>query len=165
MTTREPPVIRRIVTGHDADGKAVVWLDGPATNHKFPVDKVSSTLMWVTDATPAEYLGNGDEGARILGTAPPAGGSRFCVMEFAPGTEAHGLHRTDSIDYVICLAGEIRMDLDEGTVTMQAGDIMIQRGTNHVWYNSGSVTARLAIVLIDGTPKRAGSVSGTVNAR
>jgi quercetin dioxygenase-like cupin family protein len=159
------PHIRRVVTGHDAAGRATIWRDGPATNHKFPVAGVASTLMWVTDATPADFMGERDEGERILGTAPPAGGTRFCVMEFAPGNAVHGQHRTDSIDYVICVSGEIGMDLDDETVTLRAGDVMIQRGTDHVWVNRGSVPARLAIVLIDGAPKRAGSVGGTANAR
>lgn len=162
---REAPSIRRIVTGHDAAGRAVIWRDGEATNHKFPGEKVSSTLIWVTDAAPADYLTQTDAGDRVLGTAPPASGTRFTVMEFQPGHAVHGMHRTDTVDYVICLAGEIEMDLDEGTVTMRAGDIMVQRGTNHVWANRGTVPARLAVVLVDGAPKRSGSVAGTANAR
>jgi quercetin dioxygenase-like cupin family protein len=162
---RKGPYIRRIVTGHDAAGKAVVWRDGLAGNHKFPDESVSSTLMWVTDETPADLLGEDDAGERIIGTAPPAGGTRFTVMEIAPGNTLHGLHRTDTIDYVICIAGEIAMRLDDSTVTMKAGDIMIQRGTNHGWINPGTVPARIAVVLIDGKPKRAGSVTGSRNAR
>jgi uncharacterized cupin superfamily protein len=77
----------------------------------------------------------------------------------------HGLHRTDTVDYVICIAGEIDMDLDDSTVTMRAGDVMVQLGTNHAWANRGTVPARVAFVLVDGTPKRAGSVTGAQNAR
>ena len=164
--TRKPPRVRRIVTGHDAAGKAVVWLDGEATNHKYPDDKVSSTMVWSTDATPTSFLGDADEGNRMLGTNPPPGGSRFTVMEFQPGNELHGLHRTDTVDYVICISGEMTMVLDDGvTVTMHPGDIMIQRGANHGWVNKGSAPCRLAVVLLDGTPKRAGSISGAGNAR
>jgi quercetin dioxygenase-like cupin family protein len=163
--SRNPPRIRRIVTGHDANGKTLVLRDSDATNHKYPDAKVSSTLIWVTDAAPAEFLGDEDAGDRILGTAPPEGGTRFCVMEFEPGNAVHGLHRTDTVDYVICLAGAIDMDLDEGTVTLCTGDIMVQRGTNHAWVNRGSAPARLAVVLIDGKPKRPGSIGGTANAR
>jgi len=162
---RRGPSIRRIVTGHDAQGKAVVWLDGPAANHKFPDEKVSSTLMWATEETPAPLLGATDAGNLILGTSPPLGGTRFTVMEIAPGNSLHGLHRTDTIDYVICIAGEIAMRLDDSTVTMKADDIMIQRGTNHGWINPGTVPARIAVILVDGKPKRAGSVSGSGNAR
>ena len=163
--TRNPPHIRRVVTGHGADGKAVVWRDGDAGNHKYPGEKVSSTLIWATDAAPAEFLGEADAGERLLGTAPLDGGTRFCVMEFQPGNESHGMHRTDTVDYVICLAGEIDMDLDEGTVTLRAGDVMVQRGTNHAWINRGTAPARLAVVLVDGGPKRAGSVGGAATAR
>ena len=162
---REAPRIRRIVTGHDAEGRAVLWRDGAATNHKFPGGKVSSTLMWVTDAAPADLLTDTDAGDRVLGTAPPPGGTRFTVMEFQPGHAVHGMHRTDTVDYVVCLSGEIDMDLDEGSVTMRAGDIMVQRGTNHAWVNRGTVPARLAVVLVDGGPKRPGSVAGAANAR
>ena len=72
---RQGPHIRRIVTGHDASGKSVVWLDGPATNHKFPDEKLSATLMWVTDRLPADYSDGEDTGKRITGTAPPPGGT------------------------------------------------------------------------------------------
>ena len=162
---RIPPHIRRVLTGHDAAGRAVVWRDGAATNHKYPGEKVSSTLIWVTDQAPTAFLADEDAGERIVGTAPPPGGTRFCIMEFEPGNEVHGMHRTDTTDYVICLAGEIDMDLDEGTVTLRSGDVMVQRGTNHVWVNRSSATARLAVVLIDGQPKRPGSIGGAANAR
>ena len=162
---RAGPSIRRIVTTHDADGKAVVWIDTPAGNHRFPDEKVSSTLMWVTDGTPADFTREEDAGQRVLGTPPPAGGTRFTVLEIQPGNTVHGLHRTDTIDYVICISGSIDMDLDDSTVTMKAGDVMVQRGTFHGWVNRGKETAKIAVVLVDGTPKRPGSVSGKQAAR
>ena len=165
MTERVLPKFRRVVTSHDAAGKAVVWIDGDATNHKFPSDKISSTMMWSTDATPTQIFGGEDEGARILGSAPPAGGSRFTMMEFQPGNAGH-LHRTDTVDYVICIAGEIDMVLDDAqSVTLRAGDVAIQRGTNHAWINRGDKPCRLAVVLVDAAPKREGSISGLVSAR
>ena len=162
---RKAPQIRRIVTRHDAGGKSVVWLDGPATNHKYPDGKISSTLMWATSETPADFIAGEDAGNRILGTAPPAGGTRFTVMEIQPGNAAHGLHRTDTIDYVICISGEIDMDMEDSKVTLRAGDILVQLGTNHGWVNRGAVPCRMAVVLVDGKPKRPGSVSGTQGAR
>jgi quercetin dioxygenase-like cupin family protein len=162
---RKAPHIRRIVTGHDKAGKAVVWIDAPAANHKFPDESVTSTLVWVTDETPADFTSDEDAGNRILGTAPPAGGTRFAVIEFQPGNKSHGLHRTDTVDYVICISGEIDMEMDDSTVKMKAGDVMIQRGTNHAWVNRGKQPARVAFVLVDGKPKRAGSVSGATSAR
>ena len=165
MTERTPPKFRRVVTKHDADGKAVVWIDGDATNHKFPSEKISSTLMWSTDATPTQILGGDDEGARILGTTPPLGGSRFTMMEFQPGNAGH-MHRTDTVDYVICIAGEIDMLLDDAqSVTLRAGDVLIQRGTNHAWLNRSDKPCRLAVVLLDASPKREGSISGLTSAR
>lgn len=163
---RQGPVFRRIVTGHDAGGTPVIWLDVPAENHKFPDEKVSSTLMWSTDRSPTGFSGSEDEGARILGSAPPAGGSRFTMMEFLPGNAVHGVHRTDTVDYVICIAGEIDMFLDETRfVTLRPGDVLIQRGTYHAWANRGTVPCRLAVVLLDAVPKREGSVAGAVSAR
>jgi quercetin dioxygenase-like cupin family protein len=165
MTERAPPKFRRVVTKHDANGKAVVWIDGDASNHKFPSEKISSTLMWSTDATPTQALSDDDEGARILGTTPPLGGSRFTMMEFQPGNAGH-LHRTDTVDYVICISGEIDMALDDAqSVTLRAGDVLIQRGTNHAWVNRSDKPCRLAVVLIDALPKREGSISGLVSAR
>ena len=106
-----------------------------------------------------------DMGARIIGTAPPARGTRFAVIDFPPGNKPF-MHRTESVDYVICLEGEIEMDMDESTVRMKAGDIMIQRGTNHAWANRGSTKARLAFVLIDAKPLGLGhAIAGSENAR
>jgi naringenin degradation protein FdeH len=148
------PKIRRVITGHDSKNVAKVIIDGPASNTKTPRDGVSSTLMWSTDAMPADIaIGEGaeDMGARILGTAPPENGSRFIVMEFAPGI-ASEMHRTETIDYIVMLSGEIDMDMDQSTVTLKAGDIMVQRGTNHAWVNRSKEPARLAIVLLDAKP-------------
>lgn len=162
---RSAPKFRRVVTGHDADGKSVIWIDGDATNHKFPSGKISSTLMWSTDRCPTEIHGSEDEGARILGSAPPPNGSRFTMMEFAPGNEGH-LHQTDTIDYVICISGEIDMFVDDAQfVTLRAGDVLIQRGTNHAWVNRSDKPCRLAVILLDALPKRPGSISAMVSAR
>ena len=146
--------IRRVITGHDGKNVAKVIYEGPAANTKTPRQGVASTLMWCTDAMPADIgVGEGaeDMGARILGTPPPENGSRFIVMEFAPGI-ASDMHRTETIDYIVVLSGEIDMDMDESSVKLRAGDVMIQRGTNHAWINRGTEPARLAIVLLDAKP-------------
>jgi quercetin dioxygenase-like cupin family protein len=146
--------LRRVVTGHDANGKAFVWKDGQPPRQFSGADKVVATLVWATDATPFDYRGDEDMGERRLGIAPPAGGTRFSVVEIQPGNAPY-LHRTDSIDYVICLQGEIEMQLDgAASVRLAAGDVLVQRGTNHAWVNRGPGVCRLAVVLIDGTPKR-----------
>lgn len=162
---RAAPNIRRVVTGHDAHGKPTIWIDGNATNHKFPNEKITSTLMWSTDCSPTRIFGDEDEGGRILGSAPPLNGSRFTMMEFLPGNEAT-LHQTDTIDYVICISGEIDMFLDSSrSITLRAGDVLIQRGTLHAWANRSDKPCRLAVVLLDALPKRDGSISGLVSAR
>ena len=146
--------IRRVITGHDDNNVAKVILEGPATNTKTPREGVASTLMWCSDVMPADIsIGEKveDLGGRILGTAPPENGSRFIVMEFAPGVVSE-MHRTETIDYIVMLEGEIDMEMDDSTVKLRAGDIMVQRGTNHAWVNRSKAPARMAIVLLDARP-------------
>jgi quercetin dioxygenase-like cupin family protein len=162
------PPLRRIVTGHDAKGVAKVLLDGMPDNRKFSPTGNVSTLIWSTAECPADIaVGEDveDYGSRILGTAPPAHGTRFAVIDF-PAHSAGAVHRTDSLDYVIVLWGEIDMQMDRSVVTMKAGDVMVQRGTNHGWTNRTDRTARLAFVLMDAKPIGIGhAVSGGHNAR
>lgn len=169
MTETKPdyPAIRRIVTGHEGE-VAKVLIDAPASNAKYPSPGTVSTLIWSTDSAPAKIPAGTDVedmGARIIGTAPPAKGSRFAVIDFPPGNKPH-MHRTETVDYVIVLEGEIEMDMDESTVKMKAGDIMVQRGTNHAWANRSNTRARVAFVLLDAEPIGIGKpVQGTANAR
>lgn len=156
--------VRRIVTTHDENNKAVVWMDGPAENAKYPNDTIISTLLWSTDGTPADFMDEFDGGSRILGTAPPANGTRFIMFEVLPGGKGK-FHHTDSLDYVIGVTGEMTMLLDDSEVVLRPGDVVIQRGTNHGWINRSNETARVAIVLIDGQPKRIDSVSGVHTAK
>ncbi len=156
MAPANPPhtPIRRVVTGHDANNVAKVIIDGPATNRRESRPGSRSTLLWSTDGTPADIsVGEDieDMGARMLGTAPPANGTRFTINEILP--HRHGrMHRTETVDYAIILSGEIDMDMDDSTVKLKAGDVVIQRGTNHAWVNRGSETARIAFILIDAKP-------------
>jgi quercetin dioxygenase-like cupin family protein len=160
------PPIRRVVTGH-AGEVAKVMIDAAASNAKFPAPGAVSTMIWCTDSSPAAMPAGKDfedMGARILGTAPPAQGTRFAVIDFPPGNKPH-MHRTETIDYVIVLEGEIEMDMDNSTVKLKAGDVMVQRGTNHAWANRSNARARVAFVLIDGEPLGIGApVVGTRNA-
>lgn len=156
MTADTPtlPPLRRIVTGHDGSNVAGVILDGPATNARHSPSGNVSTLIWCTEGAPADIsVGEDieDLGARRLGTAPPRHGTRFAVIDFPPGSKP-AMHRTETVDYVICLSGEIDMDMDGSTVKMRAGDVMVQRGTHHAWANRGTEPARLAFVLIDAKP-------------
>jgi len=160
--------IRRAVTGHGTDRIAKVLIDGVARNVKSSRPTTTSTLIWSTDGTPAEItVGEHveDMGARKLGTQPPQNGTRFIVMEFLPGSEGE-MHRTETIDYIAVLEGEIEMDMDASTLKLQAGDVMVQRGTNHAWVNRGKERARLAFVLIDAKPLGIGKpILGSANAR
>lgn len=168
MSEATYPPVRRVVTGHDSDHVAKVLLDGPATNAKRPSPGLVSTLIWSTDATPGPLpIGEDieDHGARILGTAPPKNGTRFAVIDFPPGNHPH-MHRTETIDYVIVIEGEIDMEMDNSTVSLKQGDVMVQRGTNHAWVNRSGARARVAFVLIDAEPLGIGQpVVGTANAR
>jgi quercetin dioxygenase-like cupin family protein len=148
------PFIRRVITGHDATDTAKVLIDAPATNEKYPDAGMISTLIWATDQMPADIaIGESPEdmGNRILGSAPPVNGTRFCVIDFPPGNKAV-THRTETLDYVIVLEGEIEMDMDDSTVKLKAGEILIQRGTNHTWMNRSNARARIAVVLVDAQP-------------
>ena len=160
---------RRVVTGH-VNGKAVVVLDGPAPNRKVrQASGLVSTLLWATDESPADISGTADRAAREIGVPPPPSGSIFRIVDFPPengtrsrdailaemGVGDHGgarhpaMHRTRSVDYAIVLEGEIDMLLDQDEVHLQAGDVLVQQGTNHAWVNRGAGPCRIAFVLID----------------
>jgi naringenin degradation protein FdeH len=168
--------VRRVVTGHDRDGKAIVLNDGPAPNVRLRSSGILSTLAWVTDETPADISGAADRADRDSGVAPPPMGSILRIVDFPPissvppldhasVTREMGLsasagadgapprhaftHRTRSIDYAIVLEGEIDMLLDDSEVHLRAGDVLVQQGTNHAWVNNGTATCRIAFVLID----------------
>ncbi|MGE0628676.1 MAG: cupin domain-containing protein [Hyphomicrobiaceae bacterium] len=148
--------VRRVVTGHDKANKAKVIIDAAADNIKSSNPAFASIAIWASDTMPIEIpVGEADEiedcGRRKLPTQPPPLGTRFIVMEFDPGSDG-AMHRTETIDYIACLEGEIDMDMDDSTVTLRAGDVMVQRGTNHAWVNRSTARARLAIVLVDAQP-------------
>jgi quercetin dioxygenase-like cupin family protein len=169
MTEDKPALapIRRVVTGHDADRVAKVMIDAPAANRKYPRPGAVATLVWATDSMPADIaVGESfeDMGARVLGTAPPPNGTRFTVNDIPPGASG-AMHRTETLDYVIVLSGELDMEMDDSTVTLKAGDVMVQRGTHHAWVNRGTGYARVAFVLIDAKPLGIGHpVTGLTSA-
>ncbi len=154
MEPANHPPIRRVVTGHDSNSVAKVLIDAPATNSRSPAPGFVSTLIWCSDRTPADIsVGESieDMGARVLGSPPPPNGTRFAVIDFPPGNKAV-MHRTETLDYVLVLSGEIEMDMDDSTVKLKAGDVMVQRGTHHAWLNRSNAPARVAFVLIDAEP-------------
>ena len=149
-----PLEIRRVVTGHDATGKAVVKVDEPMKHGFTSRPGALACNVWTTDRSPASNDGDADEGLRKVGMTVK-GGTIFRVIEFAPGVEARN-HRTDSIDYIVVMSGEIDMELDDSVVHLRAGDVMVQRGTIHNWVNRGSAPCTLAVVLVDAKPAEAG---------
>jgi len=175
--------VRRVVTGHDAQGRAVVIFDGPAPFvHVNALDpEWYSTDIWRTNATPATIMATAEE--PTLGPRrqmPERNGTVLRINHYPPEAEAvrrmsvaesrkafaalgneaassfgkggrHPLmHRTETIDYAIVLAGEITMVLDDSEVALKAGDIVIQCGTNHAWSNRSPAPCVIAFVLIDG---------------
>ena len=147
--------VRRVVTGHDGSGRAVVKIDEVSKNIVSNRPGASACVVWTTDTIPAGNSGDFDGAARKLGTTLP-GGTVFRVIEFSPGV-APRVHRTDSIDYAVVLSGEIDMELEKGTeVHLAAGDVLVQRGTVHNWINRGKVPCVIAFVLVDAKPAAAG---------
>jgi quercetin dioxygenase-like cupin family protein len=173
----EHPKVRRVVTGHDAEGRARVVDEGT-------VAAITSDLMpgcaayrlWARDERPTFP----DDGAPRPAEAwyPPRNGSRFMINTIPPGELVPppdldvpaalaeleqrmpgamarmepgppGMHRTDSIDYVLVVTGEITLELDDGEQTvLRAGDVVVQNGTRHAWHNHGTEPCTLVGVAI-----------------
>jgi mannose-6-phosphate isomerase-like protein (cupin superfamily) len=173
-----PKQIRRVVTGHDAAGRSIFIADSP-TPHVFSRTKGSAIVheVWETARTPADNRGNDDAIRRGHRLAPPKNGTVFRVIEYPPDAErlaaiAHedtlpddgsgraaasdrnnprhpGFHKTATVDYAIVLSGEIFALMDDGEVLLRAGDVLVQRGTNHAWSNRTGENAIVAFVLVD----------------
>ena len=139
--------IRRIVTSHAPDGKAIVGVDKITNNVQQLRSGNFETLLWVTDETPADI--NGEDPTEVpRDIEPPETGSIFRILELVPGKEAY-MHRTNTIDYAICMSGKCEMLLDEGNkVSFNAGDVMVQRATMHGWANPFSEPCQIAVILI-----------------
>ncbi|MBB44088.1 MAG: hypothetical protein CMM44_10035 [Rhodospirillaceae bacterium] len=191
MDTKKPVGIRRIVTGHDDDGKAIIIADGPTPGVKTTPNRPGVIFhnMWTTTTAPARYDSPKEATSVDLPLPPPTNGTVFRLIEFPPesqieqvddetakkafeeygakGALQHGenntekstnkhafMHRTETVDYAICLSGEMTMLLDDSEVIMKPGDVMVQRGTNHAWANRGKEYCTMAFILIDGKGKR-----------
>ncbi len=150
--------VRRIVTGHNAQGEAIVATDErlvavPRLNRPH----ISGCEIWSTDAMPVDNSAAADAAQRAgfvrrynyVGTGQ---GTVIRVTEFAPGAPKF-MHRTETVDYAILLKGECDLELDSGEVVhMKPGDICVQRGTMHAWVNTGNEPAVFAFILIDAKP-------------
>jgi len=150
--------VRRIVTGHDADGKAVVASDERLTAVSRRIGaNITGCEIRSTDRMPVDNSAAAGAAQRAgfvkrynyVGTGQ---GTTIRVTEWAPG-HARFTHRTETVDYAILLSGEIDLELDNGeTVHLKPGDVVVQRGTIHTWINRGSVPAVTAFILIDAKP-------------
>lgn len=149
---------RRVVTGHDSRGVSRVIFDGPVPVHRqLPEDGVAFYEIWQTDETPAPLFPEEptEPTNRDLRVPPGPNGTKIRINEFQPGhINDQGLqspvHRTESVDYGIVLEGEIVLVLDDSEVTLRAGDVVVQRGTDHAWVNRSDAVTRVAFVLVDG---------------
>ena len=171
---QKPSEIRRLVTGLDAAGKAVVLFDSSVALTSFRSPN-PATEMWITDKSPPDFSWKDDRAKIKVGLTPPKGGTIFRIVDFVPTTTkidqmdintmmkvagadapAKGLpprhpmmHRTRSVDYAIIMAGEIDMLLDDGEVHLKAGDVVVQQATNHAWVNRSKEVCRIAFILMD----------------
>ena len=172
--------IRRIVTGHDAQGRSIIASDGPSPNTLVMSEAppFGTTDLWVTHDAPADNAGGGDPAARKITLEPPPRGTIFRVVEFPPearmtagfdadkafaalgaseardrGSSRHpAMHRTHTVDYAIVLSGEIWAVMDVGETLMRTGDCLIQRGTNHSWSNRSDAPCLVAFILVGAQP-------------
>ncbi len=167
---------RRIVTGHDASGKAVALFDAAVPAKQRSAGGNGMTLLWVTSEFPVDMTSSADRAQTPVGVPPPANGTIFRIVDFAPVSGGGGgapvdhhqilvsmgidpatqgyarhdnTHRTRTIDYALVLEGEIDMLLDDTEVHVTAGDVLVQQGTNHAWVNNGTKPCRIAFILID----------------
>ena len=171
--------VRRVVTGHDRDGKSIFLMDGHAKNvlEMASMPGVALTDLWETGGAPADNGGGVDAGARPVRLEPPPRGSILRVVEIPPDSvwraqvnpqaafESIGaghakdtshadpmMHTTATVDYIIVLKGEIYAVMDKAETLLRTGDILIQRGTNHSWSVRGREPCMIAAILIDAKP-------------
>ena len=156
--------VRRVVTGHTPEGKAIIASDTAVDSIPVGARGSSTTLVWGRDDV-AEFPDDGSQPARET-VFPPPGGCAIAVLEIAPHSDefdefvrtalapwadpdAPGMHRTATIDYDVVLEGIVGLQVDDGVVvTLRAGDIVVQNGTTHRWLNQGDSLARILAVTI-----------------
>lgn len=150
--------IRRVVTGHSAEGRARIEIDENVKNVISNRPGALSSVIWTTKGFPVNNDGFEDPTSGSFKTTVE-GGTVFRVVRYQPGVAARN-HRTDSIDYAVVISGAIEMELDDGVVVkLKAGDVLVQRGTIHNWVNRGTEDCVVAFVLISATPVKAGIIS------
>jgi quercetin dioxygenase-like cupin family protein len=146
--------VRRVVTGHDKNGRAIVAIDETATNVVQGRPGAHAAVIWTSEGFPVDNDGAADTSGRKVGTTLD-NGTVFRVVSFGPGVAPRN-HRTDSIDYAVVISGEIDMELDDSMVHLRAGDVLVQRGTIHNWVNKGTAPCVIVFVLVAAKPVSAG---------
>ena len=171
--------VRRVLTGHDADGRSAFIADGEAPNVKemASMPGLALTDLWETAGAPASNAGDKDAAARPVRLEPPKNGTILRIVEFPPDSAwrssvdgaaafksigaGHAqdrrssdpmMHKTSTVDYIIVLKGEIHAIMETGEKLLRAGDILVQRGTNHSWSVRGSEPCVIAAVLVNAKP-------------
>ena len=147
--------IRRVVTGHDKNGRAIVSIDESVKNVAQTRPGAEAAVIWTSEGFPVDNNGSADASARNIGTATLDNGTVFRVVSFGPGVSPRN-HRTDSIDYATVISGEIDMELDGSSVHLKAGDLLVQRGTIHNWVNKGTAPCVIAFVMVGAKSVTAG---------
>jgi hypothetical protein len=173
-----PGKVRRIVTGVNPAGRSCILSDTRLPTAEVAPGEPVRAGLWITDSAPASNKGASDPAADgVITRIPPThrGGTVLRIIDIPPETRAAalgpdelrrrgakttpdrsarhpGFHATDTVDYAICLEGEIWAVLDEGETLMRSGDVMIQRGTHHAWANRSDKVCRMAFILIDAEP-------------
>ena len=146
--------VRRVVTGHDDQGRAKVLIDETVKNVASQRPGALYSVIWSSEGFPVDNDGDADPSGKKIGTTI-SNGTVFRVVSFGPGVAPRN-HRTDSIDYAVVMSGEIDMELDIGKVHLKAGDVLVQRGTIHNWVNNGSEPCVIAFTLVSAKSVTAG---------
>jgi mannose-6-phosphate isomerase-like protein (cupin superfamily) len=146
--------LRRVVTGHDEQGRAKVLIDEQVTNVSQSRPGANASVIWSSVGFPIDNDGDNDPSHKKIATTLD-NGAVFRVVSFGPGVSPRN-HRTDSIDFAVVMSGEIDMVLDVGSVRLKAGDVLVQRGTIHNWVNTGKEPCVIAFTLVASKPVTAG---------
>lgn len=143
--------VRRVVTGHDERGLAVIRSDTQFAPAVIPSGVAAFALVWTTATVPVDNNDETDGRARDAGLTIDHG-SVIRIVDMLPGGVSP-MHRTNSIDYGIVLSGEVELELDCGDKTvLRSGDICVQRGTMHLWRTIGDKPCRIAFILTEAKP-------------
>lgn len=146
--------VRRVVTGHNDAGKAIIKDDQCFATTTIPSGDADFALIWTAPDLPVDNNDETDGRLRDAGLTLN-GGSVIRVVDMLPLGESP-MHRTNSLDYGIVMSGQVELELDDGEKTLLGpGDIVVQRGTIHLWRNpSDSEICRVVFVLTEATAAR-----------